>query len=494
MDKTTSSVDARARASISNAIFPIEIFSSIINDLAHLQASPDKLQDVKSCAFVCKAFVELSRAHIFRELTVSLRRHPSRTHACDRFFEILEGDPTIAKHVRKLTLSCWRLLQPARDAKQLELLIGLPGLDSLRVINYFGQTPWEDMDPYRRRLISVNVSSGRLRSLDVEDFQDLSFDEVFSYPSLTTLRLDNCQISTFADGLPRISFPSNIKTLAISGYKTFPVSILLQASSVESLTLGCIGRLVPVKLTSEHACRRHIHPGRQLASLSMGNLKDWRVLIDAFTAQAKDCKCKPFSDLKDLRFDIFGPDDLDYLKKLLPDLFSLQSLSISGTLGVAFPFPDLKLHVHNRTTFSLKVLSLSFYCDTGESYYEYLAQLLFFFEAIESDNELEEFHLRINSSPDPIFSETESRYGGRDIAAPDGTPWSRLDRVLAPNSKFPKLKVVDIKLEFSAEDSIMDMVDSRPDIRLEGFVKRAMPLLTNPDSGVSFSAEVSLMG
>ncbi|KAF9038113.1 hypothetical protein BJ165DRAFT_1500863 [Panaeolus papilionaceus] len=324
---------------------------------------------------------------------------------------------------------------------------------------------------------------------------DLPFDEIFAQPSLTSLRLHNCHIPTSnEEGSPKIRIPPHIKTLTISNYGGFPLSLILQ-TNIESLTVHDVLFVTPMSTDSRvpHACRRTPSKITKLCLRKLPNIDSKRLLVDAFTAQTRGCECRPLDYLQDLEMDLYTPSSTGCLRLLLPSLHSLQSLTISGHRFASTALLELEIRIHNRTTFNLKFLSISFYC-RGRKYANFHKHLLSLLEAMAADNKLEELRLCFDCDEAPLYAGS-THDDDSAIGLPERDPWSLLDEVLAGHSAFPKLKTVDIRLHFSGLGSrVVEILKSRWDGRrgFKDFLKRSMPRLARVDRGVHFTTEVAI--
>ncbi|KAF9034348.1 hypothetical protein BJ165DRAFT_1409996 [Panaeolus papilionaceus] len=97
---------------MNDAPFPIEIFGHILDDLAIDSDVTDSISALQACSLACKAFVPLSRRHLFRDINIGFYPHQEISVSRSRLIEILERYPAISSYIRGVTYTFHSTKEP----------------------------------------------------------------------------------------------------------------------------------------------------------------------------------------------------------------------------------------------------------------------------------------------------------------------------------------------------------------------------------------------
>ncbi|KAF9034361.1 hypothetical protein BJ165DRAFT_1513373 [Panaeolus papilionaceus] len=106
------------------APFPIELFELIVDNLANVAPgvmNTDGCMALRACSLVCKAFVALSRRHLFRDINIGLYPCQEMSVSRSRLIEVLKRNPAISSYIRGVTYTFHATKEPEELKRAREL-------------------------------------------------------------------------------------------------------------------------------------------------------------------------------------------------------------------------------------------------------------------------------------------------------------------------------------------------------------------------------------
>ncbi|PPR02543.1 hypothetical protein CVT24_001949 [Panaeolus cyanescens] len=215
-----------------NAVFPLDIFTEIVDQLATLDQPPTHSR-LRQCSLVCKAFLPLAQKHICQKIMINLIPNVFPKHL-QNLTETLQHRPAIASYVKTFSLYT-RVRHDSPDSEEMLndpsflILLQLPNIQTLKIsavsrISYSrcSTTTWGPrllIDHYLRRDCLLNVKIGGI--------DDLPIHLILSPPQLTNLTINSASFAAPDQDLDLLLNKrphSLIKSLKLYGVKNVPRS------------------------------------------------------------------------------------------------------------------------------------------------------------------------------------------------------------------------------------------------------------------------------
>lgn len=320
-------------------VFPPELFEAIIDSLAErpsaVTLTNEQSTDLNACSLVCRMFLSLTRAHLFRLVMFSLQED-----GLNRLIKLLEGVPNVGNHIQELSIKrnmyTW-LSIPDKDLERAtDLLLGLPAVNSIAVCGYsqygnINNASTDSVSSFCNLLIDTYAKRGTLRTLTVKKVVDLPFTTLFSSNSMTVLSLDRCHLPPFTEPI------TTIKSLTLRKIP-FDVSILSYFPNLEELRIIRADIKEPSK-----SANPALKPPFQIRSLTLDQCSDHggsdaetvsiSTLLDYFFSAAEKNDLKPFRHLASFGVVHRSHSALSVIAPLLKETAgTLQSFSFAGKL------------------------------------------------------------------------------------------------------------------------------------------------------------------
>ncbi|KAF8905780.1 hypothetical protein CPB84DRAFT_565050 [Gymnopilus junonius] len=106
----SNQIRATTAPELRRPMVPLEIVDMIIEMLAN----DDNKNSLKCCSLACHAFLEISRKYLFSSITIYHQEKDRNTFQAHQFQRLLNGNPSIADHVRHLDYRTNDERHPAR--------------------------------------------------------------------------------------------------------------------------------------------------------------------------------------------------------------------------------------------------------------------------------------------------------------------------------------------------------------------------------------------
>ncbi|PPR08168.1 hypothetical protein CVT24_012132 [Panaeolus cyanescens] len=453
-----------------NLVFPVEIFSQIIDRASERHPnyygflSEEQVATLGACGLTCRFLHHLSRPQLFRRVGLQF------SNRLVDLMDLLESHPDIKKEIQEVRVffgnSQWlndevydkftkHSEHPSKlpAVRYLSMMDGDIYTEGGRVLARPSRISRTILD-FCQKIIQSYVKLPTFRSLDIEyNFRAkiLPYTALHDpIPTLTELRLvdidssSDPELSSYV--LPHLG---NLQRLTIEDCSRTFMRLISKSTSITDLSLGGDFELFESLPT----------PTFKLSTL---DLRPTDKIEENYLTSGLDFLCKtnqlgfkPIAWLRNLSITIIVvPDDLITVNRMFEDLKYLQSLSVtlSSTftttqdLDNGISFSDLELERHIKSSFpSLTSFSFSFPHDTTDPI---LPKFVDLFSSLTSAQELREVKIMISIV-----------IPGKDGPLYDATTLPSLISIISCSMDIKRLEHLEITLEFSVpwKDSISNI-------------------------------------
>ncbi|KAF9045080.1 hypothetical protein BJ165DRAFT_131931 [Panaeolus papilionaceus] len=187
---------------------PSEIFGLIIADIA--SEGDTTLKDLQAVSLVCRHFLVLCTPHLFAHLRIKVSS--SGIQYIRHLFQLLDANPSLAKHTTKLTVICEARHTLVVDSTSKDSIVisieplikrflSLPKIDSLSIQGsplpmMLGEDPWYIMSPPHGSgyplFLDRYTTTNHITTLSLTGIMEVPYLNVLLIPNLIFLELKHC--------------------------------------------------------------------------------------------------------------------------------------------------------------------------------------------------------------------------------------------------------------------------------------------------------------
>lgn len=311
-------------------VLPLEIFGCIISHLVQdpnvLRYRPEKLDAVNQCSVVSKDFASLCQPYVFRVIDF-VGFHGHEELKLKKFVQTVTRNPNLSRHVRDLSLTFSEsercLLTRAEISRAIDVLLGFSNLQKLYI-----SRSYDDQRRFRlpRRIraflddmINTYTSGGTLKSLGLNDLDNVSVSDLLNCPTLKDVRLGRIP-------LPSITVPAtNITIFTIHSVPTVDLSILSYLPNLKELAIRAVDSLIPPSPNCGV-------PSLQLKSLDLRlhSPGDASALVAFYTGFARLQDTQAFKYIEKLEYESPFEEDIEALEIILNESKPLKELQFDS--------------------------------------------------------------------------------------------------------------------------------------------------------------------
>jgi hypothetical protein len=187
-------------------VIPLDVYGLIIDSLAE---DDEELTTMRACSLVSRAFLHLSRKHIFATVKINPLR-VGTSSSINKFVHLIERNPEIGEYVRKLN---YRIATHDHIPRTLGKLTKLK---SLSIWNNAGKFAWRTDWPMRSALLLL-MQLPTLSHLELRWITNFPVSDLIHSSSLKHLEIDYFNFAA-EDVVPPSTTPLPSKSVFLSEY------------------------------------------------------------------------------------------------------------------------------------------------------------------------------------------------------------------------------------------------------------------------------------